>query len=742
MLVNLIQFRALHEKDEQRMSRAKFFLIALICSFSWYAVPGYLFPTLTTISWVCWAFSKSVTAQQLGSGMRGLGIGAFTLDWSAVAAFMFSPLIYPFFAIANVYVGFILIVYVVIPVCYWGFDLYNAKTFPLFSSHLFTATGHNYNITAIVNDKFEIDRAAYSAQGKLHLSMFFALTYGFGFATIASTLTHVALFNGREVYERFRASYKGKEDIHTRLMRKYKDIPDWWFYLLLVLTVALSLVMCTALKHEIQMPWWGLLFACVMAFVFTLPISIITATTNQTPGLNIITEYVMGLILPGKPIANVCFKVYGYMSMTQAISFLADFKLGHYMKIPPRSMFLVQFVGTIIAGTVNISVAWWLLNSVTNICRDELLPPNSPWTCPGDRVFFDASVIWGLVGPKRIFGSLGNYGALNWFFLGGAVGPFIVWLLHKAFPKQTWIPLINLPVLLGATAMMPPATALNYNAWAFVGTIFNFFIFRYRKKWWQRYNYVLSAALDAGVAFMGVLLYFTLGLEDKSMTWWGTGGEHCDLARCPTAKGVDIDGLHEGIMQMNVFHLGALSRSLELMELSSTESCIEMCRWSKKRGPERRTNGREPTDHRDMKEHVLISIFADAGYAFGIGSAYAVMIVDIIKAFYPRSISFNTGSILIITAQVIGYGWGRAYFGNTWPSALAQVSLLFMLALHVEEHQMSLAKFFLIALICSFSWYVLTSYLFPTLTSISWFIIAQRLSSGMKSLGLGAFTLD
>jgi hypothetical protein len=62
----------------------------------------------------------------------------------------------------------------------------------------------------------------------------------------------------------------------------------------------------------------------------------------QTPGLNVITEYTMGLIMPGKPIANVCFKVFGYMSMNQSVSFLNDFKLGHYMKIPPRSMFLVQ----------------------------------------------------------------------------------------------------------------------------------------------------------------------------------------------------------------------------------------------------------------------------------------------------------------------------------------------------------------------------------------------------------------
>ena len=63
---------------------------------------------------------------------------------------------------------------------------------------------------------------------------------------------------------------------------------------------------------------------------------------EQTPGLNIITEYLMGIVYPGRPIANVCFKVYGYMSMSQAIAFLSDFKLGHYMKIPPRSMFLVQ----------------------------------------------------------------------------------------------------------------------------------------------------------------------------------------------------------------------------------------------------------------------------------------------------------------------------------------------------------------------------------------------------------------
>lgn len=63
---------------------------------------------------------------------------------------------------------------------------------------------------------------------------------------------------------------------------------------------------------------------------------------DQAMGLNIITEMVIGYIYPSRPLANVAFKTYGYISMAQALSFLSDFKLGHYMKIPPRSMFIVQ----------------------------------------------------------------------------------------------------------------------------------------------------------------------------------------------------------------------------------------------------------------------------------------------------------------------------------------------------------------------------------------------------------------
>lgn len=83
------------------------------------------------------------------------------------------------------------------------------------------------------------------------------------------------------MYAKYKASHSGKVDIHTRLMRNYKDIPTWWFHILLLLSFALSLALCIFMKNEVQMPWWGLIFAAALASIFTLPISVITATTNQ-----------------------------------------------------------------------------------------------------------------------------------------------------------------------------------------------------------------------------------------------------------------------------------------------------------------------------------------------------------------------------------------------------------------------------------------------------------------------------
>lgn len=151
---------------------------------------------LTAFSWVCWIAPNSVLVQQLGSGQKGLGIGSVGFDWATISSYLGSPLASPWFATANVAVGFFLVMYVMTPLSYW-FDVYNAKTFPIFSQSLFMSNGSKYDIASIVDSKFHLDRAAYARNGPLHLSTFFAMTYGLGFATLSATVVHILLFNGR-----------------------------------------------------------------------------------------------------------------------------------------------------------------------------------------------------------------------------------------------------------------------------------------------------------------------------------------------------------------------------------------------------------------------------------------------------------------------------------------------------------------------------------------------------------------
>ncbi|KAE9597886.1 putative oligopeptide transporter, OPT superfamily [Lupinus albus] len=545
-LVQVSLFRALHEKERRPiggLTRNQFFLMAFVCSFAYYVFPGYLFPILTSLSWVCWIYPTSVIAQQLGSGMHGLGIGAIGLDWSSICAYFGSPLASPWFATANVAVGFSIFMYIITPTAYW-FNLYNARRFPIYSDGLFLSNGNKYNISAIIDSDFHLNTEAYEREGPLYLSTLFAMSYGIGFACLSATLVHVLLFHGSEILQLSKSAFKEKKiDIHTKLMRKsYKTVPGWWFFCILFFNITATIFICEYYNDQLQLPWWGVVLACAIAISFTLPVGIIRATTNQAPALNVITEYIIGYIYPGYPIANMLFKVYGNVSMKQAIFFLQDFKLGHYMKIPPRAMFAAQVLGSIIGAVVHIVTAWWLMNTVPNICNRDLLPTGSPWTCPGDHVFYDASVIWGLIGPRRIFGDLGHYSDINWFFLGGAIAPFLVWLAHKAFPEKQWIKLISLPVMLGALSDMPPATSVNYISWVIVGFASGFIAYRYHRGWWIRHNYVLSGALDAGLAFMGVLLYLCLGMEHINLNWWGSNSDGCPLASCPTAPGVLAKG--------------------------------------------------------------------------------------------------------------------------------------------------------------------------------------------------------
>ena len=82
------------------------------------------------------------------------------------------------------------------------------------------------------------------------------------------------------------------------------------------------------------------------------------------------------------------FKTFGYITMSQALTFVSDLKFGHYMKIPPRTMFMAQVVATTFSCFVQVVVLNYALKTIPGVCE-----PTQPdhFTCPGGRVFFSGT---------------------------------------------------------------------------------------------------------------------------------------------------------------------------------------------------------------------------------------------------------------------------------------------------------------------------------------------------------------
>jgi OPT family oligopeptide transporter len=128
----------------------------------------------------------------------------------------------------------------------------------------------------------------------------------------------------------------------------------------------------------------------VLAFVYTIPIGVISATTSQRAGLNVITELIIGYALPGRPIAMMLFKTWGHNTMVQALQFMSDLKLAHYTKVAHRPIFFCQVVGTIVAGTVQLGVQAWMFSNIEDLCTPD---QKEGFSCPGTAIFGTASII-------------------------------------------------------------------------------------------------------------------------------------------------------------------------------------------------------------------------------------------------------------------------------------------------------------------------------------------------------------
>ncbi|KIY48809.1 small oligopeptide transporter [Fistulina hepatica ATCC 64428] len=498
-LVTCALFNTLHSQQYTGMgerggiSRGRLFCCVFAASALWYYVPGYLFQALSYFSWVTWIKPEDPVIASLFGYVGGLGMSVLTFDWAQIA-YVASPLATPWWATANTIIGFVLFYWIVTPIIHFS-NVWYGEYMPILSRISYDNRGQAYNLTRILNEQDTIDLDAYHAYSPLFLSTTFAMSYCMCFAAITSTIVHTFIYFRQQLWIQCRRSLHEQPDVHARLMARYPVLPTWWYVCIFSFMFA-----CGVISIELwptEFPVWGFLLALALAFFCVIPVGMLQAITNWQIGIGVIAELVIGYVLPGKPIAMMMFKTWGYNTMAQALTFSSDFKLGHYMKV--RAICCSVFA-TAIAGTVQLAVQELMFSTIPDLCNSN---QSDGFICPGTQVFGTASIVVPLM----------------FFFLIGAVAPFIPYLVGKKYPNSL-LKYIN-PVLFDSNTFIPPATALNYVPFALVSFLFQHVIRKRHFSWWRKYNYVVSAALDSGVAVGILLVYFTWIGENNVLAWWG-----------------------------------------------------------------------------------------------------------------------------------------------------------------------------------------------------------------------------
>ncbi|KAJ3188033.1 hypothetical protein HK101_009279 [Irineochytrium annulatum] len=567
----IAMLNSLHEKkndDEQyKMSRFTFFWLATGAAFCYQFFPLYIMPVLSAFSWLCWVSPQGSNVRFLASAQPygGMGLLSLSFDWNIISTM--APITSPLWAVMNQVFGLWLFMWIITPALYFsnafgidqslgadpdqgpnGTNSYFPFGRVLNAPNLFNKEGLVVPTRSfVVTSNLSLNQQVYDANAPIYITTYFALEYACSFVVFVAAIVHVGLWYGSDIWHRFRTAVRDLDvaDVHAKLMDVYPDVPDLWYMILLGFNIIFAIVVCQV--GGFDLPWWGVLLGFGLALISILPIGIIQAISGQQIGLNVMSEFLIGLILPGRIAAVMAFKTLSYMAMYQGLSLVSDLKLGHYMKIPPRSLFTVQLFSTIITSVINVAAGCWIYESFgrSSSVHFNEKDPNSPfiwrlddpgaapigWTGTGFNVFLSAGAIWGAIGPARFFGPGSPYYKTLIGFLIGAVAPLIPYFLHKAFPTGFWH-LVNVPLI----AIFPiEAGSLNSSLITPLLLAFtvNYFLKKYRHGWWKKYAYVMSASLDSGLAFSLLVIFFAFQFNDYYQipfpAWIGNPAdqEHC-----------------------------------------------------------------------------------------------------------------------------------------------------------------------------------------------------------------------
>ncbi|KAL7906470.1 OPT oligopeptide transporter domain-containing protein [Trichoderma velutinum] len=536
---------ALHNQNNShvhgwKISRFNFFFVVCGLMFLYYWLPGTIMPILTFFNWTTWIAPTSATLSILtGSYYFNLGLNPLltTFDWNWFSSVV-DPIIFPFFIVVQI-VGSCLVwaVLVVIPVFFT--NTWYTAYLPINSWYAYDNTGNQYNFSRVVAPGSTLNETAYREYSPLFLPATFVLRYVVLLAAIPAVCSFTWLWYGRAFGRVIKlaihrlAVYHAFDDVHSRLMSRYREVPETWY--LVVGAVGAAFGFATVYGWPTGAPGWTVPVTIVLSIFFLIPVGVVYAISAYQTSLELLFDIIAGYAVHNRPVAYLLFRAYGLGIIEQAMAFAKDMKLAHYVKIPPRQMFAAQIVSSLVSTFVVLAVVNFQLG-VKGMCNPQV---SVHWVCGTAQTGFSSSLTWGLLGPSRMFTHVDSlYWKIMFGLLAGLLWPVAWYLAKRALPNSILRYAHPIVMLLGGVLWAPLNLSMFWGALLF-SYIFGVFIKDRWPGWWAKYALVLSSALTAGIVLSALVQFFAITNAGVSFpAWWGTKyhTKTCDFHDCRYLK--------------------------------------------------------------------------------------------------------------------------------------------------------------------------------------------------------------
>lgn len=88
------------------------------------------------------------------------------------------------------------------------------------------------------------------------------------------------------------------EDVHYRLMQQYKDVPEWVYFCILVVSMVIGMVGIAIYPTETSPV--VVLYGIIMPLIALVPVGLVQSVTGIQVGMNVLSEFIGGSFVEGK----------------------------------------------------------------------------------------------------------------------------------------------------------------------------------------------------------------------------------------------------------------------------------------------------------------------------------------------------------------------------------------------------------------------------------------------------------